>query len=598
MPAYFLLFTAGVLGVDFQTAQKQAAKLKLHENTKWLALLHLKNNHPQITDPRFILSSHNFSPKNELDETLALIFSDASTAKCRFPARYYLLNHFLNFDSQQEADKSDCADLLRYKKYVPFDEINLIYASEVLASASSMMGHSYLNAKGLNLNQTPVSHSISFFTEFDSFNPAVLIYDGLISGMNGFFIVRPHEQDLHRYSQVEGRNVWSYSLDIDDFDRMLIKLHIWELKDVEIAYLFQSYNCATLTLNILSIANPALPNEDILFVSPLDVVKAADKYGMIKKIGVELSDDWALKMLEQEVEPQLGQDIESLVFEGKHLSFDGIDPKPKRIAVEYLSHLITNEAVKENLSEQQLSVLSDIVDSHLDDSLDFDLSQFKNPLATKQDSIVTTSFVVNQDDTAIDFSFLPASHYLYGDNRQYFSESELKIGEITLRAQTQSNNIKLQSFTLYSFRSMAPSSRILPKYSGGFYMGYRQILDRSLDETGFFDLSGSIGKSARIHKDILLFSNLELGLAANTSDAFVYATPSVGAIVNVVGDSKIVFEYKLRSGQPDSNYISHSVSTEYAWFGIEDWTLRVGHSYLKTDTTHRNEVQLGLSWHF
>lgn len=584
--------------MDLQTAKKNAADLKLHENTKWLALLHLKNGQPQITDSRFILSGSDFSPKNELDETLTLIFRDLSRAKCKFPARYFLLDHFLKFDHSADSNTSACADLERYKSYVPFDEINLIYASEVLASASSMMGHAYLNAKGLNVNQTPVSHSVSFFTEFDSFNPAVLIYDGLISGMNGFFIVRPHEQDLHRYSQVEGRNVWSYSLDISDFDRMLIKLHIWELKDVDIAYLFQSYNCATLTLNILSIANSALREEDILFVSPLDVVKAANKHGIIKRIGVELSDDWALKMLEQEIEPELGQSIESMVFEGQNVRFDIMAPEPKRFAVEYLSHLIKNDEVRHHLSDQRLSELTDIAEANLDQTLDFDLSQFKNPIETKQDSVFTTSLVHHSDNTFLDFSFLPASHYLYGDNRQYFSESELKIGEVTLRANTQNHNIKVQSATLYSFRSLAPSSKIIPKYSGSFHIGYKQMFDRNLNDKGFFDVSGGVGKSVKIHQDVLLFSNLQLGLAANTSKAYLYAKPALGAIVNVIGDGKVVVEYSLQTGQYDSNYISQSLTTEYAWFGMKDWTFRLAHSFLKTDRLQRNEIQFGVGFHF
>lgn len=586
--------------MNLQEAIEKAELLRLDENSKWLALLHLKKNTPQITDSDFILSSNHFSSKNELRQTLTIFFDEHSNGKCRFPARYFLLNHYIQFDTTDKVDRLNCEALDEYKSHVPFDELNLIYASEVVSSASSMMGHSFLNAKGKNLNQNSVSHSISFFTELDTFNPFSLIYNGLISGMNGFFIVRPFEKDLNHYSKVEGRNVWSYTLDINDFDRKLIKLHIWELKDIDIEYLFQSYNCATLTMHILSLANMNIIKEDILFVSPLDVVKAAKKYGMIKKIGVQLSDDWALKMLEQEIDPILGQKIEAMIFEGRDFSFENIDQKSKRVAIEYLSYLTKNKVIKSNLTEKRLLELSDMITANIDDSLDFDLSQFKNPINTQQDSILSSSFVLDSNTTAMDITFLPASHYLYGDNRQYFSESELKISELTLRVgkKDKDPNPRLQSFTLYSFKNIVPSSHILPKYSSAFYMGYRQRLDENLNENGFYDISGGIGKSIKMHKDILIFSHLEIGLAGNTSDKIIYAEPSVGTIMNVIGDGKVVIEYQL-SGEPYSTKgITQSLSTKYAWFGVKDWTFHVTYNYYKNSFLKRDELQLGISKHF
>jgi hypothetical protein len=598
LPALLFLTGANAFGKDIHGAVSKAGQLKLHDNQAWLSLLHIKQGVPQIDDPRFILSGANFTPKNELEKSLEFIFEDSTAAKCRFPARFFLLNHYLGLKSFGLEETEDCTELQKYKNYVPYDQLNLIYASEVLASASSMMGHSFLNAKGANVNQTQVSHSISFFTELDSFNPAALIYDGLVSGMKGLFIVRPFKKDLKQYSQTEGRNVWSYSLKINDFHKNLIKLHIWELKDIEIEYLFQSYNCATLTLYILSIANPDLVKEDLLFVSPLDVVKAASKHGMIENVGVELSDDWALKMLEQEIDPWVGKQIESMVLEHQNFTIENLDPKTQRIAVEYLSRLIDNKVVRLQLSESRYKELSNIVEVNRNDTLNFDLAQFKDPIKTPQDSMISASLVMDSENTGLDLSFLPASHYLYGDNRQYFSESELKIGELILRVESESEKVKIQSLTLYSFRSLVPSSKIVPKYSSNFHLGYRQILDSNLKENGFFDVSGGLGKTIKVHQDILLFGNMDIGLALNKSNAFFYTEPSTGAIIQLVGDAKIIFEYRLSVGQYDTNRIAQSFSTDLSWYGIKNWTFRLAHRIYKTSATQNNELQLGMAWHF
>ena len=245
-----------------------------------------------------------------------------------------------------------------------------------------------------------------------------------------------------------------------------------------------------------------------------------------------------------------------------------------------------------------MSKLSELVESHSDDTTEFDLSQFKNPIKTKQDSILTASINADSQHTLVDLGFLPASHYLYGDNRQYFSESELKIGEVLIRINPENSAVKLQSLTLYSFKTIAPSSEIVPKYSGRFYMGYRQIYDEYLEGDGFFDLSGGIGKSKKIHKDIILYSHLDAGIATDISDTFVFAKPSVGAIINVIGDGKLIFDYELSVGQYGNTDILQSMSSEYAWFGMTDWTISIAHKRHKTKFSNRNEFQLSVNKHF
>jgi hypothetical protein len=82
---------------------------------------------------------------------------------------------------------------------MPFDNISLIFASEVLSSSSSMMRHSFLSVSGKNNRGDEVAHSLSFFSEIATFYPIKLIYDGTIGGMDGFLMVRPFERDYQRY---------------------------------------------------------------------------------------------------------------------------------------------------------------------------------------------------------------------------------------------------------------------------------------------------------------------------------------------------------------------------------------------------------------
>jgi hypothetical protein len=60
-----------------------------------------------------------------------------------------------------------------------------------------------------------------------------------------------------------------------------------------------------------------------------------------------------------------------------------------------------------------------------------DLTQYKDPLKTPQDSALGVALSVIDDETFLVMNMLPAAHHLYVDNRQFFSESELKITELS-----------------------------------------------------------------------------------------------------------------------------------------------------------------------
>jgi len=592
LPALF------VLQVNFSYAksfQKTFDLEKLASSKQWLGLLHLKDGQPQIRDPKFILSGDEFSSLNEMNETIKLFQID-NYGICRFPARYHFLNHHLDLGTLRNIGNAQCREFNKFNDAVPFDQINLIFASEVLSSASSMMGHSFLNVSGKNYKSNQVSHSISFFSEFSTFNPFKLIYDGIIGGMNGFLIVRPFSKDYERYLEIEGRNLWSFELDIEDFDKQLIKFHIWELKDVEIEYLFQSYNCATLTLYILGLANSELRQEEILYVSPVDVVKAVDKHNMIKGKKVTLADDWAFNMLSQEIDADVIKQINVSIFAESTLELNHLDAQSEALSREYLSLLINKPNIKQRLSEARYKELQGVVTTSSKVALD--LTEYKDPLKTPQDSSIGVALSVIDDEEFFEVSILPAAHHLYADNRQFFTESELKIAELSLRTNLKTADSQLQSLVLYSVNSFIPSTRLTPQFSGAFFMGFHHTLNSKLEEKGVFELSGAMGKTYQIHRDIMLFAMFGLGVATDIKNTFLFVEPYVGGIVNLVGDSKAIFEHRLTMGQFDSRSLMHTSSLTYAWYSLNNITLNISFESTSAEQRRRNTLSIGLDYHF
>jgi hypothetical protein len=476
-------------------AYQQQNLASLHLSEKWQALLHLNEGEPQILDPNFLLSHLNFSPKNELLATIKFIKESPKQAVCRFPARYIFLSDYIDLDIAKIKRAEQCSELKRYIDFVPFDNVNLIFASEVVSSASSMMGHTFMNVTGNNVNDEGVSHSVSFFTEFSTLNPISLFYDATIGGMNGYFIVRPYSVDIEQYVDKEGRNLWSYQLNLSEQDKVLLKYHIWELKNLEINYLFQSYNCATLTLYLLSIAKPELRNEEKLFVIPIDVVKASNKHQLVSKQDVILSREWELYMLENNLPKNVLFQLNNAIKNNTGLDFHRLDNSIRSMAKRYLYRL--NTISPQLFLKSHPTIKDSIVNTGLNSSSQFkvDLTHYKNPTKTPQDSAIGISYLQDSETDYIDFTFMPASHYLYGDNTQYFSESALRIGEVILRSNMETKNISLQAFTLYSMKSLMPSSEFESQLSGEFFLGLKSTFESALNEKLVFELSGAIGKT-------------------------------------------------------------------------------------------------------
>ena len=175
---------------------------------------------------------------------------------------------------------------------------------------------------------------------------------------------------------------------------------------------------------------------------------------MIKSKVVTLATDWELNMLAQEMDESLVAAIEALVlnddtfndgtFYEESFNFESLDLSTALLAKEYLTLLINKREIKEQITDEKFSALAKMVENLDRDKLIIDLAKYKDPVKSPQDSIISTNINITSTERNLDFTFLPAAHNLYDDNRQYFSESELKIGEIKLRANLDKFDIKLQ----------------------------------------------------------------------------------------------------------------------------------------------------------
>lgn len=552
---FFTMFsTAHASNTDFYNVSEQNI---------WSLLIHSKENRAQVSDPKFLLSAENFSVENELKLTLEQFQRNPNETFCRFPARLSYLSEQMKFDLPENRF-SNCPELKSFLDHVPFDSLELVYASEVLSSATSMMGHIFIKASGLNSRSIPVDHSLAYYTEITTFNPLKLVIESTITGMPGFFSVKPFAKDVEQYIKKEQRNLWQFSLQATPKQLHLLQLHIWELNQVNITYYFQSFNCATLTLEMLALLEPNLLQHRSTIVSPSDVVKAAVAEGIVTATTLDAAPHWLFQALRDSIEQSDAIEIDELIFSRKSLSNEKrrkqlTDLAADPLAARYIASAV-ERAVEKNVLESSFVISASSKD------VIFDFANYKHPAKTPQDSAFGVSWLHDGDNSRALLHYLPAGHFLHNDNRQYLSESELVISKVSVALIPTKNKIQLEEFTLYAIRSISPDHAAFPVLSGEFYLGYRQGYRQNLQLASAFEVSGAAGKSFRFHSDIVGYAMAGAGLTTDitNSNAFMYA--KAGVVMNLIGDTKLYIQYEKSTGKIKSAKDFEDKTAILSWF--------------------------------
>ena len=554
-----------VLSSDVHSTEKITLN-DISDVTKWRLLLHVDSkDRPQITDPKFLLSHGSFSLERELQKTIDLLQLLPTQAYCQFPARISFLNEQLQLGLDMSVLKK-CNDLAEFRRFVPFENLTLVFASEVVSSASSMMGHIFFKAEGTNFKGNPVAHSLAYFTEINTVNPFKLLYESTVSGMSGFFSVRPFDKDVVKYLANEQRNLWQYSLNASTSDLNLLQLHLWELKGLDIKYLFQSYNCATMTLELLALLNSDAMNYLSQVVTPVDVVKAALNVGMVKKTDVEVSDLWLYHLIDEALTDEQHGVIKSILSTGDERSLQSIDP----MSLEYLD--ISFSKIDHELSEEKKLNIREKL--KYKNEFYFNLQDKKRPDLTPQDAGFMFDYTdfgsLSESHQSIKLGYLTAGHFLTGDNRQYLAESELLLGYAALEYNTLDKNISVDELTIYHVKSLAKKVGLFPSLSNSIYIGYHPVWQSTEQEKSVFEMSGSLGQTYKPHKDINIYWLAGGGGTATLSQSSLFAKLNMGFIVDSLANTKLVFDYQYDTGRVSGVRETHNAVLSMSWFASDE----------------------------
>ncbi len=253
---FFILSACFAQAADSQDYIEKARALNLAQDPFWRSLLHFKGNRSQIIDESFFLSDRGkVDPAAELEATIKAYFTQEHKIErmwgdknivCIFPARYMWLNKKLNLPNYK-IDSIICPGLSEWARLDQIESISLIYVSGYLGNPASSFGHVLLNLKIkdseplLGLFDTSISYGA---TVPANENMVLYILKGLFGGYSATFSDKFFYAHDQVYSSREFRDMWEYTLEFSDTEKVMLIYHLAELLTKRYTYYFLNANCA------------------------------------------------------------------------------------------------------------------------------------------------------------------------------------------------------------------------------------------------------------------------------------------------------------------------------------------------------------------
>lgn len=566
-----------------------AQEISLHNEPLWQAILQKKNN-KMLNDSSNLWLTHSAILKEELEATIRLIFQEPNTA-CRFPARKRFIERKLDLEVGS-LSLVMCQSYQEFVESVPIESLFLVYASENVTSASSMMGHIMLRMDGKNKAKSFVQHGITFFTELDSVNIPKILYDSLFVGKEGYFQVAPYAPFQQHYRNVEQRNIWEYKLDLNNFEKLLIRDMVWELGQSNLPYFFHTYNCATVTQLLLALGNPDKLANMADWLTPLDVVKFAHRNNRVESTQVIPSDKWKINALSAQLNEQKMQKVADSIINLKvdELLFD--DSTPNILALEfaksYNAFAYAKNIINENVFEANKSIISK--KSNNISQYQLDLDSYKNPLDTADEALFAAGFIRFDNEDFIKFRYFPVAKSILDNNRNIFGETELILADTEIRVSLKDSDIIVDKFLLYSMKSRVPFNTYVGGLSTGFKIGAERILDDNHRQQLAGLIEASIGFTYEFTRDLGVYAELEIGAGTHLDKQFLYSVPTLGIYLYSIFNVKLNIESNVLVNHNQYDMKSFSVSAIHYINNNNSFTLKTLRNWNQVKDTSLTEI--------
>ncbi len=538
-PAYALSAVSTTGPAD--QAIRRAAAENLAQDDYWLRLVHYKRKgagyQSQADDPDFFNAPEGKnSPAAELAATLRAFFQagdDDRHPQCRFPARLHWLNQRLDLTALGLPVKH-CKKLRQWRKTLSAEHATLVFPAAYLNSPSSMFGHTLLRLTPADYRKsTPlVAYALNYAANAHEDDGGLAYsFKGLFGGYPGLFSIVPYYEKIKQYSDIESRDIWEYSLNLNQAEIDQLMRHAWEVKNINFDYYFLTENCSYHMLSLLEVARPGSRLTDGFSVKaiPSDTVRAVINIGMAGKAVYRPATSTLIRQrfawLDTRQREWVYQFSTGLASPPKalmaRLTNDRERSRVLELAYDYGRYRALKEPGSDARAAQNYQLL--VARSHLQTGEVWPPA--RRPAWQPDEGHRTTHLAIgvgrHEEDSFLSLRFRPAYHDILDPLPGYSRGSQINFLDLRARYTPTDNSLQLARFTVIDILSLTPRDEFFKPISWGVNTGIERMVTNKGRATGA-QLGGSGGLSYRMgsHHLFYLLVNGRLKVARAFQDNF------------------------------------------------------------------------------
>lgn len=271
----------------------RAQSLNLANQEKWLRLGHyektLFGNKSAFAGPFFISAEGARNPSAELERSIVAFLEPSAEdlarykmpPQCFFRARFNWLKRELGFP---QSLVQACPERDEWKRRLNARAVTVIFAASDMGTATSSFGHIFLKLiNPENAGKELIDYGLNYAAAANKNDGILYAVKGLFGYYRGSFSLLPYHQKIREYTNVEGRDIWEFPLNLNDEQVSELVDHLLELEGSSAPYYFLSNNCSYEVLRLIEAVLPELDAAKHLpwYVLPIDTLKHISEHPML-----------------------------------------------------------------------------------------------------------------------------------------------------------------------------------------------------------------------------------------------------------------------------------------------------------------------------
>jgi len=492
--------------------------MKLAEHSAWYDLLHYKHHtftgfHSQVDDDAFFLSKqgkHDASAELSATIKALFLFKKEQHAQCLFPARLHWLNEQLDFADALPA--VSCPKFDSWKKKVDVESITMLFPSMYLHNPGSMFGHTFLrlNKKG---NSDLLNYTLSYAAAHDPEDSMLTyVYKGISGGYTGVFSVQPYYETVQSYGDIEQRDIWEYSLNLNQQEVDQLVRHIWEVSSLKYDYYFFRENCSYRLLSLLDVARPGLNitrDHHLLYAIPVDTVRSSRMASLIKDEIYRPARGARIEQMFAQMSQSSQQKTLNILYESADFDLSEFSDNEQAKILETAHEITQLDEAQDDLSEKILSLRSQI---KLEASENLFAYKAQRPDDGHDSARWNIAYGEKENNQYIEMGLRPAFHDLLDRDQGFVKGSAITVLDTRVRWYEVQQRLQLEYLSFFSMTSLSPIKPWGKPLSGRLNLFVQQEAINAQVDAKVFNIDTALGYSFEWN-DSLFYSLMDSQLS-------------------------------------------------------------------------------------